>query len=121
MPVTQKKSLGRNIVKKNGGQKSPPSPSLCISCVELGKDRGTKVNIDKENTPSVLLAESPEDNNDMETNLHTVYTAPQGPEQATDPIIIPLPSMTIRFPQDTSRGARAPKQSLLPRVRNRQN
>ena len=63
-----------------------------------------KVDIDKENTPSVPPAESPEDNDDTETNLHTVYTAPEGPEQATDPIITPPPLDDDQISGDTLAG-----------------
>ena len=49
----------------------------------LGKNEGQR----SITTTSVPPVEMLEENDDMETNLHTVYTAPDTPEQGTDPII----------------------------------
>ncbi|KAF8137188.1 hypothetical protein EV363DRAFT_1316965 [Boletus edulis] len=104
-PVAQKKSLGRNVVEKNTSQKSSPSPSPRIRRVEIGKERGPKSDNDKENVLSVSPAESlVDDDDDTETNLHTVYTAPEAPEQGADPVITPSPMEDDQTSDDTLAG-----------------
>ncbi|KAG6379947.1 hypothetical protein JVT61DRAFT_10514 [Boletus reticuloceps] len=104
-PVAQKKSLGRNVVEKNASQKSSPSPSPRIRRVEIGKERGPKSDNDKENVLSVSPAESlADDDDDTETNLHTVYTAPEVPEQGADPVITPPPVEDDHTSDDTLAG-----------------
>jgi hypothetical protein len=96
--------MGRTVVEKNGSQKPSPSPSPRIGRVEIGKERGPKTDIDKENTPSVPPAELPEDNDDMVTDVHTVYTAPEAPEKGTDPIVTPPPLDDDPISDDTLTG-----------------
>jgi len=102
-PVAHKKSLGKNVADKNGSQKRSPTPSPRIGRVEIGKERGPKT-IDKENTPSVPPLELPGENDDMETNLYTVYTAPEGLEAGTDPVIPPPPLGDDQTSDDTLAG-----------------
>lgn len=68
---------------------SSPVPSPRIGRVEIGKERRAKTDNDKENTPSVPSVELPEGSEDTETNLHTVYTAPETPEQGAHPVVTP--------------------------------
>ena len=85
-PVAPKRSV-KNVVEKNGSRKTSPSPSPRLGRVEIGKERA-KTDIDKENTPSAPPTELPDDDDDMVTDMHTVFTAPEAPEQ---PIITPPP------------------------------
>lgn len=57
--------------------------------MDIGKEQVPKMDNNKENTPSVSPDELPGENDDTETNLHTVFTAPEGPEQGSDPVITP--------------------------------
>lgn len=72
--------------------------------MEIGRERGAKTDNDKENMPSVPPVELPEGNHDTETNLHTVYTAPETPEQGTDPVITPPPLEEDQISHDTLAG-----------------
>ncbi|KAF9242262.1 hypothetical protein BU15DRAFT_86859 [Melanogaster broomeanus] len=93
-PVSATKRLpstGRkNVIEKNGSRKSFPAPSPHDNCLETdkGKERGRKPDKDngkdKENTPSVPASELPQDDDDTDTNLHTVYTAPETRGDAVD-------------------------------------
>ena len=85
-PVAPKRSV-KNVVEKNGSRKTSPSPSPRLGRVEIVKERA-KTDIDKENTPSAPPTKLPDDDDDMVTDMHTVFTAPEAPEQ---PIITPPP------------------------------
>jgi hypothetical protein len=101
-PVAHKRSMvGRNAAEKNGSQKSSPVPSPRMGRVEIGKERGSKTDTDKENTPFVPPVDLPEaDDDDTVTNLHTVYTAPETLENGSDPIITPPPGESDPIPED---------------------
>ena len=103
-PVAQKRSIGKTVVEKNGSQKPSPAPSPRIGRVEIGKEQGQKTDKEKENTPSVSPIELPgDDDDDTETNLLTVFTAPENPEQGTDPVVTP-PSLEDHISDDTLAG-----------------